>query len=79
MARDYYAEARQLADSLDDEGLDEWSGKLKDAIDAGFTATEILMALRWHARQLREASPRLSRPTRRALASLLEGLEDALK
>ena len=67
------------ADSLDNEGVAEWDAKLRNAIEAGFTATEILMALRWHARQLSEASLRLSRPTRKTLRSFLEGLEDVLR
>lgn len=79
MIRDYYWEARQLADSLDREGVDEWGAKFRNAIEAGFTATEILMTLRWNARQLSEASLRLSRPTRKTLKSFLEGLEDVLR
>ena len=48
MARDYYADATALAAKLAAHGYGLWAQQLTDAIAAGATATEIVMALRWH-------------------------------
>ena len=77
-ARDYYAEARQIASRLLAEGFAEWANKFDDAIARGFTATEILMALRWEARQLQEARLPLPAAVESQLESFLAGLEEVL-
>jgi hypothetical protein len=46
VARDYYAEATTIADGAARVGLDDLSERLRQAIDEGFTATEILMRIR---------------------------------
>ena len=43
---DHYAEARRLAALLREEGLRENGDAVEEAIEGGFTATEILVALR---------------------------------
>jgi hypothetical protein len=48
MRRDYYAEARQIAATLQKEGLDDWAEKISRPMEDGVTATEILMMLRWN-------------------------------
>ena len=48
MNYDYYAEARHLADLLKNEKLNDWAFKILGAIEEGFSATEILMILRWN-------------------------------
>ena len=60
---DHYAEARRVAAAMRDEGFQDAAQALDDAIAAGFTSTEILMALRWHLAQFLaaelEGSPNL--------------------
>jgi hypothetical protein len=77
-ARDYYAEARELASRLTAEGFGDWASRFEEAISAGFTATEILMALRWQAQQLQAAGLPLTAEAAGRLNSLLVGLEEAL-
>jgi hypothetical protein len=47
MNDDYYAQARQLAEALQDEGLNKWAREILSSLEEGATATEILMSLRW--------------------------------
>jgi hypothetical protein len=49
---DYYAEARKISANLKSIGRETDGRKLLDAIDAGSTGTEILMALRYHLTNL---------------------------
>jgi len=77
-ARDYYAEARELAGRLAAEGFADWATRFEEAITGGFTATEILMALRWQAQQLRDAELHLSADADSRLESLLDGLGETL-
>ncbi|MCP4546600.1 MAG: hypothetical protein GY835_09070 [bacterium] len=76
--RDYYEEAHQLSRLLADEGLEDWARRIEEAIAGGFTASEILMALRWQSQQLQGARPSLSREVRHRLRTFLAGLEQAL-
>ncbi len=78
-ARDYYEEAHQLARRLADEGLEDWARRIEEAIAGGFTATEILMALRWQSQQLQGSGLLLSGEVKRQLDRFLTGLEEALK
>jgi len=77
--RDYYEEARKLADNLAAEGFEDWAARIRGAIERGFTATEILMALRWEAKELRSSDLPLASETLQRLESLLNGLEEALR
>ncbi len=77
-ARDYYAKARELANRLATEGFGDWATRFEEAVTGGFTATEILMALRWQAQQLQDAGLHLSAEADSRLKSLLVGLEEAL-
>ena len=52
MSYDYYAEARKLAQLLKDEGLNERGEKVLSSLEEGFTATEILMVIRWNLNEL---------------------------
>jgi len=78
-ARDYYQEAHRLALLLNQDGLPDWATRFEEAISVGFTATEILMALRWHVQQLKNARLHLSAETRRQLERLLAGLDEVLE
>ncbi len=77
-ARDYYQEAREIASRLEAEGFGEWAEKLEAAIAGGFTATEIMMGLRWQALQVRSAELPLSAEVNRLLEAFLAGLEEGL-
>jgi hypothetical protein len=48
----YYDEAFGIADALAAEGLVTESKAIRDAVDSGSTATEILMRLRWQMQQI---------------------------
>jgi len=47
-----YAEAERLAGALTAAGNDDWAGRLTEAIAAGSTSGEILMALRYQLEAL---------------------------
>ena len=78
MTRDYYAEARDIAQSLDNGGLSEDARGLRDAIAAGATGTEILMALRWHLQRIANATLSLDFATREKIRDLTEAISSAL-
>ena len=48
MNDDYYDEARNLARLMSSEGIQSESIGIHQAIDEGFTSTEILMGIRFH-------------------------------
>jgi hypothetical protein len=78
MEIDYYTEARLIADAIGDQGHAEIATTLRDAVEYGSTATEILMALRYHLTEL-IASGTLADPltiarSRRLMAALDEEL-----
>lgn len=52
MGIDYYAEAESIAQTLASHGLGAEATSLRDAIESGSTATEILMALRWRVSEM---------------------------
>ena len=52
MKVDYYTEARLIADAIGDQGHAEMATTLRDAVEYGSTATEILMALRYRLTEL---------------------------
>jgi hypothetical protein len=78
MTIDYYAEARELATRIQREGLAAEAQALIDAMDAGSTATEILMALRWHLTEIDQANNISNLDTRRRIRDLLQGVHAAL-
>jgi hypothetical protein len=78
MTRDYYAEARDIARSLEQNGLTAEARALVDAIDAGSTGTEILMALRWRLQRIDESNPKTSLQTRHRIRDLCAAIDIAL-
>lgn len=78
MACDYYGAARRLTGLLRNEGFGEVARALDDAIKAGFTATEILMALRWHIDRFLDANPGCSKALTRAARDLRNRIDRAL-
>jgi hypothetical protein len=74
MAPDWYAEARDMARSLDQENLKNEAQSLRDAIDNGSTATEILMALRRQLKRIDQANLSISLEMRGRIRHLVAEL-----
>lgn len=49
---DFYKNIREFTGQLETAGFSAWASKLTDAIDAGSTGSEILMAVRWNLQEL---------------------------
>ena len=79
MARDYYAEAREIARSLEQDGLTAEARALVDAVDTGSTGTEILMALRWHLQRIDESNPKTSLQTKHRIRELRSAIHEVLE
>jgi len=60
------------------EGFEENARTLEDAIAAGFTSSEILMALRWHLDRFLEVKPAGSRALLRSARDLRKRIDAAL-
>ncbi|HEV2327618.1 MAG TPA: hypothetical protein VGY56_02390 [Verrucomicrobiae bacterium] len=69
---DFYTKIREFAESLSAIGLSEWTLRLTNAIKAGSTGGEILMALRWNLQELLQNEPLLT-------GSLKQQAEDFIK
>jgi len=52
MARDYPAEALEIARALDGIGRSADASAVREAVHAASTGTEMLMAISWHMKQL---------------------------
>lgn len=78
MARDYYADAQAVAEQLWCDGLSATANLIHDAIEKGYTATEILMGVRWQLAQVDLSDQRLRSDTRVAVMSLVKALDEAL-
>jgi hypothetical protein len=79
MARDLYNDGFELAEQLRTLTYIDWAERVEDAIESGSTATEILMALRWHAGEVLAALPDLASPTRELAASIVSGINEILR
>jgi hypothetical protein len=78
VAYDHYSVAQQFAAQLRKEGKDLWATRIEDAIAAGATATEILMALRWNILQFISSGETCSQETRQLVDELLRELDCVL-
>ena len=76
--RDYYGDARRLIAMMEAEGFAAAARTLDDAIEAGFTATEILMALRWQIDRFLETTPACSKSLLGAAKNLRNRIDQAL-
>jgi len=79
MARDLYADGYELAERLQERGEREWSDRISNSIDDGFTATEILMALRFQITELLGSDVSLDEDTRALAGSLIADIGSALE
>lgn len=78
MAMDYYAEAREVARCLQQDGFTAEASTLEEAIDSGSTGTEILMALRWHLQRIDQSNISASLQTRQRIRALVIAVDNAL-
>jgi len=78
MARDYHEDARTLCELLDAEELAQVAKTLRDDMVGGCTGTEILMALRYHCRELLGTS-KGSAAARALAADLADAIDRALE
>lgn len=76
---DYYLTARKIATELSQTGYSDWGARIINAIEAGSTATEILMGVRWHLDQFRELKFPISPVLESKISSLLVELDNLLK
>ena len=77
MARDYYAETRAICEELQAAGREDLADELRDALQSGSTATEILMDLRWNLKKALTEESDLG-GTKEKMRSLKEGLDQVL-
>lgn len=77
--RDYYEEARLIADLLSTEGHKKAAASLIEILDAGFSSTEILMGLRFHTIAALNECVELSETTAIQLRNLAVGISVALE
>jgi hypothetical protein len=78
MAIDYYAEADQIINALNDEGRRAEADTLRDLIAAGSTATEIFMAIRWQLKQIDSANRITNLTTKAKIRDLVAELDRML-
>jgi len=71
---DVYAATDAISGRLDTLGLGAWKTRLEDAVAAGATSGEILMAVRWHLKQLRSKEPGLPADLRAQIDSLIAAI-----
>jgi hypothetical protein len=78
MTVDYYAETGQIIEALTSEGLSSEADALREAMAKGSTATEILMAIRWHLQQIDRANKSANLTTKRRVRALVKELDKVL-
>jgi hypothetical protein len=78
MSFDYYAEVRAIIDVLSKDGFTADASALREAIEAGSTANEILMAVRWHLQQFEDGNKPVNLGTKRRIRELIKELNKVL-
>ena len=78
MSRDYYADAKILADLLSREGEADAAKQIRGVMEEGFTGTEILMGLRYECQQALDAGRTGSQTTEARMREFVKALEAAL-
>lgn len=79
MARDYYADAHEIAERLAEAGEYAWSDRIEQVIAAGFTATEILMGIQVQLGLLLDSDATLSAGTRELIIDLRRSIQQAVE
>jgi len=78
MGSDYYGDAMEIAEALASEGRAPEAEAIRTTVSQGSTATEILMGVRWHLRNLIEDRAILRRETADRVSRLLTQLDAEL-
>ena len=76
---DHYAEAQRVASGMRLEGFEDHAEAVEDAIAAGFTSTEFLMALRWHLDIFLRSKPAGSKALRSSAKGLRKQIDKILR
>jgi hypothetical protein len=79
VARDYYAEARDIAERLAESGQQEWSERIAQVIAEGYTATDILMGIQFQLGELVSTDAIVSDETRALAVDLRQSIQKALE
>lgn len=76
---DYYRTAKDIANQLASVGYQDWAIKIKDAIASGSTGTEIIMALRWNIKKIKESNLEIPLAIKNLIEEFLVYVEEVLK
>ncbi len=74
----HYVVAKKIARDLKKLGYVDWYNKVDDAIVSGSTGTEILMALRWHFKELIKSNATLPQELSDRINELNEKINESL-
>jgi len=78
MAIDYYELAKTVIKLLQMDGYPDAASRLDDVLQAGMGATEILMGLRYHIREVLSEGLAIPGSTSAAMNDLLSAIDKAL-
>ncbi len=76
---DHYEVAYEISRRLDAGGENDWAQRIVDAIETGFTGTEIGMALHWILKKCLKSPPNVSKDTIRMIRELIRRLKNTLR
>jgi len=79
VARDYYADAHEIAERLAESNQRDWSKRIERVIEEGFTATEILMGIQFQLGELLASDVSLSEDMRALAHDLRRSIAEALE
>lgn len=74
---DPYARIIEIEQRLAALGLDAWKRRLEDAVQGGATSGEILMAVRWHLKELRKEQPTLPADLRSLIDRAIHSIDQS--
>ena len=76
---DYYEEARKISRALKKDGQNQWADLIIEKIEAGSTATEILMGVRWAVQESLKTRKDKMGEIDKTMLSLVAKIDGALK
>lgn len=74
MSRDWIQEAKVVAAELKVFGLDEEPRRIIEAIEAGATGGEILMAIRWNLNEILKTNPDIQDELKERITDIAKGI-----
>jgi hypothetical protein len=78
MAVDYYGLATTVMKLLQSDGQHDLASRLEDVLQGGMGATEILMGLRHHIREILGENRAISENARAVMTDLIKQIDQAL-